>query len=103
MVKDDRDLFEVFKDHDGEIIVIDSMECRIKCSEHRAIYPRPHIARYVSLEPVHKNSKRYLKIRNELGDDWTTDGLNLQDGDVVSVCNQLLDRESSFPVGEVTG
>ena len=77
-------------EHDGKICIVDGLKCRVKVVTGKAIYPYPHSTIEVSAVPVSKQSKKYKKIKDQLGDDWSTDLLeSFETG--CDVLNQLAD------------
>lgn len=63
-------------EHDGKVVVIDGLKCRLRCRVHQQHYPYPDEVISVDAEPISKTSTRYREIRRRLGDDWSTDVLN---------------------------
>ncbi len=43
----------------------------------------------VSAEPINKNSKYYLEVKKELGDDWSTDILESGDELYTNIAQQV--------------
>jgi hypothetical protein len=82
-------LYALYKKHEGKVIKLDGISYKIRCREYNAKYPTKHIAYHVDLDPVNKRSEYYLKIKRKLGDDWSTDGLELGDESLMQVLKQL--------------
>ena len=83
-------LYDLYKKHDKKIVKLDGLAYRIVCHKpHMAIYPYKHMSYWVDLDPVNKRSEHYLKIKRKLGDDWSTDALELGDDSFMKVMKQL--------------
>lgn len=74
--------------HDGRIVKIDGMNCKIRVRIVNAVYPYPHESITVEAEPTAaaKRSKKYRSIKERLGDDWLTDIL---ESDIETQCSIL--------------
>lgn len=62
-------------EHDGKVVTVDGVKCKLAVSAYTAIYPYNHRVLRVFAEPVSKRSAEYRRIKSELGDDWSTDVL----------------------------
>ena len=74
-----RDLkfYQNWLDYDGQTVSIDGLKCVLKVRTQNSVYPRKQVTISVDADPVNKKSKKYLAIRSQLGDDWSTDVLSL--------------------------
>jgi hypothetical protein len=70
---------EIYKDqwlkHDGAVVTIDGLKCRIKVSCFMARYPYEREVLTVDAEPISKASRKYRTTKNDLKDDWLYDVL----------------------------
>ena len=68
---------ETWEKHDGALVTVDGLRCKIRVSSHNAIYPYPHRVIDVSAVPTRaaKRTEAYLRVRRDLRDDWSTDVL----------------------------
>lgn len=73
-------------EHNGKVVTLSGLKYKINVSTFQAIYPYEHTAINVCLEPVSKASKHYKEVKQQLGDDWSTD---LLDSDVELQCEVL--------------
>ena len=80
---------EYFERHNGKVVKIEGIAYKIKYSEHKATYPRPHTTKTIELNPVNKNSAYYRSIKAKLKDDWSMDGHQLSDKALREITNQL--------------
>jgi len=76
-------------EHDGKIVTIDSYTHTLKVSVYEAIYPYTHMVCRVMAEPLDKQSAWYQGLKQQLGDDWSTDVLGSDSDVTVSVMQQL--------------
>ena len=67
---------------DRKEVLIDGLAHCLQTSTYRASFPYERDVITVYAEPINKCTKHYLKVRRELGDDWSTDvlesGIELQ-------------------------
>lgn len=80
-------------DHHGKVITLDGIKCRLQCETYHQFYPYFEHVISVYAEPLNKKSKFYQKIKQLLGDDWSTDILNLDIEVQNDVWNQCLNQE----------
>jgi hypothetical protein len=66
---------EEWLEHNGKGVVIDGLRYTIRVSVHHAIYPVQADMISVHAEPMSKQTDYYLKVKHQLGDDWSTDVL----------------------------
>jgi hypothetical protein len=64
---------EQWLQHAGKTVVIGGLKHRIEVNTYRAIYPYEHTVISVHAVPVSKHSKHYKEVKQQLGDDWSTD------------------------------
>ena len=66
-----------WEEHDGKLVTIDGLRCKLRVTSHEAIYPYPHRVLNVRAEPTRaaKRTEAYLRVKRELRDDWSTDVL----------------------------
>jgi len=76
-------------EHDGTVVTIDTYAHTLKVSVYEAIYPYPHMVCRVMAEPLDKQSAWYRGLKQQLGDDWSTDVLGSDIDVTVSVMQQL--------------
>lgn len=78
-------LYAFWKQFDGRKVVIDGLDCIVRVSSHRAIYPYEHMTCDVRAEPTGdaKLTAFYKGMKAKLGDDWSTDLLR-------SDCDEVL-------------
>lgn len=84
------DIRDLYWENNLGFIKLNGAKYQIKCEKINAVYPYAHISLHVSLVPVNQNTKRYKKIRDQLGGSWVTDGLSLEGMEYSQVYNQLL-------------
>ena len=72
-----QDLRDVWERHNGAIVVVGGLRCRLRVESYEAIYPYVHTVFKVSAVPTGsaRRTATYQRTRAELGDDWDTDVL----------------------------
>ncbi len=58
---------------DGRAVQINGEQFKLHVVKINAIYPYERQVLDISARPIDTASKRYLEIRQQLGDDWSTD------------------------------
>jgi hypothetical protein len=79
-------------EHDGKTVVINGAMHRIRVNTIHAVYPCNNYQISVFAEPINKRSAHYLMTKEELGDDWSLDVLELdveQMTEIEEQCNNL--------------
>lgn len=68
---------ETWEQHNGRLVTIDGLRCKLRVDSYEAIYPYRHRVLKVTAEPTKaaKRTEAYLRVRRELRDDWHTDVL----------------------------
>ena len=64
-----------WQDHHGAIVKIDGRNHTLRVRTYRARYPREEWVITVDAVPTNRRSKHYQDVRDQLGDDWSTDVL----------------------------
>lgn len=82
------DNYSCWLDADGKIVTINDKEYKIRVTTHKAIYPYERWVINVSAIMVDQTDPEYLRIKNDLGDDWSTDVLESGDDIYTSIYNQ---------------
>ncbi|MHA2135988.1 MAG: hypothetical protein ACW99J_19180 [Candidatus Thorarchaeota archaeon] len=69
---------ETWERHDGKLVTLDGLCCKIRVSSYMARYPVEQRVISVHAEPTRaaKRSEAYRRVRRELRDDWSTDILD---------------------------
>lgn len=78
--------------HNGKVVKIDGINCRIKTSVYTARYPYTEEVISVYAEPIGHNTEKYREIKRILKDDWATDVLECDLGlycDILRACESL--------------
>jgi len=78
-----------WQQHDGKVVKIDGRNHRLSCKVYQQRYPYPDEVISVHAEPCNRNSKWYRTIRQQLGDDWSTDVLDSSIELQVEILQQL--------------
>jgi hypothetical protein len=70
-------LLDVWEKHDGRLVTVEGLRCKLRVSTYDAIYPYVHKVLDVSAVPTvaAKRTVAYRTVRAELRDDWSTDVL----------------------------
>ena len=68
---------EQWEQHDGALVTVDGLRCKLRVESYEAIYPYRHRVLNVRAVPTRaaKRSEVYRSVRADLGDDWSTDVL----------------------------
>jgi len=66
---------EFWLEANGKIVKVQGKKYKIKVSFWQAIYPYKRYVISVDAEMINKDDPEYVKIRQDLGDDWSTDVL----------------------------
>jgi len=66
---------ETWEKHDGRHVTVGELRCKIQVRSYVAAYPYRHRVITVHAVPtrIAKRSESYLRVKRELGDDWSTD------------------------------
>jgi len=59
----------------GKIVEVEGKKYKVKVSSWFATYPYKRYIISVNADPINKRDPEYLKIKQDLGDDWSTDVL----------------------------
>jgi len=67
-----------WEQHDGRLVTLDGIRRKLRVRSYNAIYPVARRVISVHAEPfgAGKRNEAYLRVRRELGDDWSTDVLS---------------------------
>ena len=62
-------------EHNGKKVTVDGLRCRLVVRDFLAVYPYRQQMITVSAQPLSTTTKKYQAMRQQLGDDWSTDVL----------------------------
>jgi len=80
---------EFWLEANGKIVKVQGKEYKIKVSSWQAIYPYKRYVISVDAEMVNHDDPEYIKVREILRDDWSTDVLESREDFYAAVYSQL--------------
>lgn len=85
----DLEYYREWLEANGKEVLLDGLAYRLKVTTFMAVYPYRREVISVMAEPVNKNSRHYLEVKRDLGDDWSTDVLDSDASLIVDVARQI--------------